>query len=125
MAMDEQPATLATHVTVGTGTDAEGVAMATCRCRRELPDRGAGAAQLPQEGEHRTGTRAVGLAARGAPLVVSAVQPPLLTPWRATARPARPAPGSATARQPYARRPPCAGRGRAAEDAPGHLARSR
>jgi hypothetical protein len=81
MAMDEQPTTLATHVTVGTSTDAEGVAMASCRCRRELPDLGVGAVELPQEGEHRPGTRAVGPAARGAPLVVSAVQSPPLTPW--------------------------------------------
>jgi hypothetical protein len=62
--------------------------MATCRCRRELPDLGAGAAGLPQQGEHRPGTRAVGLAARDAPLAVSAVESPLLTPWGP--RPGRP-----------------------------------
>src|SRR6266516_186752 len=100
MAMDEQPTTLATHASVGTGTDAEGLAMTTCRCRRELPDLDAGAVEVPPGGEHRPGTRAVGLAARGAPLVVSAVHSPLPTPWGATARPPRPAPGSATARRP-------------------------
>ena len=65
--MDEQPTTLATHVTVGTSTDAEGVAAATGRLRRELPDLDADAVELPQEGELPPGTRAVRLAPRGAP----------------------------------------------------------
>src|SRR6266487_4297609 len=51
--MEEQPTTLATRVARGPGTDAEGVAAATFRLRRELPGLGAGAARLPPAGEPR------------------------------------------------------------------------
>ncbi len=97
--MEEQPTTLATRVAVGPDTDAEGVAAATFRLRRELPGLGAGADELPQAGELPPGARAVELAAPGAPVVIVA-QSPLLTPLVAAARPTLPPPGPATARHP-------------------------
>jgi hypothetical protein len=99
--MEEQPTTLATRVAVGrdTDTDAEGVAAATFRLRRELPDLGVDAVELPQAGEFPPGARAVELAAPGAPVVIVA-QPQLLTPFggRGPADPA--SAGSTTARHP-------------------------
>jgi hypothetical protein len=90
--MEEQPTTLATRVAVGTDTDAEGVAAATLRLRRELLDLSVDAVELPQEGEPPPGTRAVELAAPGAP-VVSVAQSQQLTPLAAAARPTLPPPG--------------------------------
>ena len=97
--MEEQPTTLATRVAVGPDTDAEGVAAATLRLRRELPGLGAGAVELPQAGEFPPGARAVELAAPGAPVVIVAASQ-LLTPLVAAARPALPPPGSTAARHP-------------------------
>jgi hypothetical protein len=91
--MQQQPATLA--------TDAERVAAATFRLRHQRPGPGAGAAGLPPAGEPPPGTKAVELAAPGAPVVIAA-RSPLLTPFLAAARPALPPPGSATARHPSA-----------------------
>src|SRR6266566_4055216 len=65
----------------GPGTDAEGVAAATFRLRRELPGLGAVAARMPQAGEPPPGTRAVELAAPGAP-VVSVAGRRCLPLWR-------------------------------------------
>jgi hypothetical protein len=56
VAMEEQPPTLATHIAVE--TDAEGVAAATLRLRREFPDLDVGAVELPQAGDLPPGTRA-------------------------------------------------------------------
>jgi hypothetical protein len=95
VAMDEQPATLATPAAVGPGTDAEGVAAATLRFHRTSLDLAAGAAGLAQAGQPATGA-ADGEAddarhARGRPLAAAC-------PWALT-RPAPAPPGPATARR--------------------------
>ncbi len=78
--MEERPTTLATHVAVGPDTDAEGVATAALRLRREFLDLDVDAAELPLAGEPPPGPGAVELAALGAPVVIVA-QVQLLTLW--------------------------------------------
>jgi len=75
--MEEQPATLGIRVTVGPGADAEDVAEATLRLRRELLDLDVEAVELVPAGEPPPGSRAVDLAALGA-LVVTVAQSQLL-----------------------------------------------
>src|SRR6516225_3523739 len=53
--MEARPPALATHVAVGPGTDAAGVAAATLRRRREFAGLAAAAAGLTQAGEPRRG----------------------------------------------------------------------
>jgi hypothetical protein len=71
----------------GPGTDAEGVAAATFRLRRELLDLGAVAAGLPPAGDPPPGTRAVQLAAPGAPVVSVASRRCLPLWWPRRGRP--------------------------------------
>jgi hypothetical protein len=68
--MDEWPAMLAVHLVVGPESDAEEVAGATQRLRRELLDLDVEAVELARAGEPPPGTRAVEVMALGA-LVVS------------------------------------------------------
>jgi hypothetical protein len=83
--MEERPATLGIQVAVGPDTDAEEVAEATLRLRRELLDLDVEAVDPPQAGEPPPGTRAVELAALGA-LAVTLAQSQLLGPVVAAVR---------------------------------------
>ena len=75
--MEEQPATLSIQVTIRPDDDAEEIAEATLRLRRELLDLDVEAVELPRAGEPPPGTRAVELAALGA-LVVTVAKSQLL-----------------------------------------------
>jgi hypothetical protein len=77
--MDDQLTTLDVQVAVGPDGDAEEVAEATLRLRRELLDLEVEGVEPKVGGEPPPGTRAVELAALGA-LVVTVAQPELLTP---------------------------------------------
>jgi hypothetical protein len=83
--MQEQPATLGVHLTVGPEDDAEQVAEATLRLRRELLDLDVEAVELPPAGEPPPGSRAVELAALGA-LLVTVGRSQLLGPVVAAVR---------------------------------------
>jgi hypothetical protein len=96
--MEEQPITLATHVAVGTDTDAGGVAAAARRLRCEFP----GLDATPSRWHRKANSRREWgreLAAPGVPAVCVA-RSQLLTPLVATAQPTLLPPGSATARHP-------------------------
>jgi hypothetical protein len=67
--MQEQPVTLGIQLAIGPEQDAEQVAEATLRLRRELLDLDVEAVELPSAGEPPPGSRAVELAALGALLV--------------------------------------------------------
>jgi hypothetical protein len=67
--MQEQPVTLGIQLAIGPEQDAELVAEATLRLRRELLDLDVEAVELPSAGEPPPGSRAVELAALGALLV--------------------------------------------------------
>jgi hypothetical protein len=71
------PATLGVQLAVGPGADAEQVAAATLRLRRELLDLDVEAVELPRGGEPPPGSRGVELAALGA-LAVSFAQSQML-----------------------------------------------
>jgi hypothetical protein len=75
--MDDTPATLGIQLAVGPDDDAEEVANATLRLRRELLDLDVEAVEMPPAGEPPPGTRAVELAALGA-LVVTVAESQLL-----------------------------------------------
>lgn len=75
--MEQRPATLDIRVDVGPDADAEEIAEATLRLRRELLDLDVEAVELPSAGEPPPGTRAVELAAVGA-LVVTFAKSQLL-----------------------------------------------
>jgi hypothetical protein len=75
--MQERAAMLSIRVGVGPGGDAEEIAEATARLRRELLDLDVDAVELPSGGEPPPGTRAVDLASLGA-LVVTVAQSQLL-----------------------------------------------
>ena len=83
--MEEQPATLGIQVAVGPDDDAEQVAEATLRLRRELLDLDIDAVELPSGGEPPPGTRAVELAALGA-LAVTLAKSQMLGPVVAAVR---------------------------------------
>jgi hypothetical protein len=83
--MEEQPATVGIHVSVGPDAGAEGVAAATMRLRREFLDLDVETVEMPSAGEPPPGTRAVELAALGA-LVVTVAQSQLLAPLLAAVR---------------------------------------
>jgi hypothetical protein len=83
--MEERPATLGIQVAVGPDDDAEEVAEATLRLRRELLDLDVEAVELPSAGEPPPGTRAVELAALGA-LAVTFAKSQLLGSVVATIR---------------------------------------
>jgi hypothetical protein len=68
---------LAIHVAAGPGGDAEEVAQATMRLRRELLDLDVDAVEIPREGEPPPGSRAVDIAAVGT-LMVNIAEPQLL-----------------------------------------------
>jgi hypothetical protein len=67
--MQEQLVTLGIQLAIGPEQDAEQVAEATLRLRRELLDLDVEAVELPSAGEPPPGSRAVELAALGALLV--------------------------------------------------------
>jgi hypothetical protein len=75
--MDERPATLAVQLVVGPESDAEEVAEATQRLRRELLDLDVEAVGLERAGEPPPGTRAADVMALGA-LVVSVAKSQVL-----------------------------------------------
>jgi hypothetical protein len=75
--MEERPTTLSINLAVGPGGDAEEVAEATLRLRRELLELDVEAVEMPRAGEPPPGSRAVDLAALGT-LVVTVAQSPLL-----------------------------------------------
>jgi hypothetical protein len=75
--MDEHLATLGVQVAVGPDGDAEEVAQATSRLRRELLDLDVDAVLVPGAGEPPSGSRAVDVAALGA-LVVNVADSQLL-----------------------------------------------
>ena len=75
--MQPGPATVGVQLAVGPDDDAEQVAEATLRLRRELLDLDVEAVEVPSAGEPPPGTRAVELAALGA-LVVTVAQRRLL-----------------------------------------------
>jgi hypothetical protein len=77
--MEERAGTLGIQVNVGPDADAEEIAEATLRLRRELLDLDVEAVELPSAGEPPPGTRAVELAALGA-LVVTVAQSKMLAP---------------------------------------------
>jgi hypothetical protein len=83
--MEQRPATLGIHVAVGPGADAEEVAEATLKLRRELLELDVDAVELPAAGEAPPGTRAVELAALGA-LLVTVAKSQLLVPVVAAVR---------------------------------------
>jgi hypothetical protein len=67
--MDEQTSALGVQVVVGPDGDAEEIAEATLRLRRELLDLDLDAVEVPGSGEPPPGSRAVDVAALGALLV--------------------------------------------------------
>jgi len=83
--MDDQPAKLDIQLAVGPDDDAEQVAEATLRLRRELLDLDVDAVELPSGGEPPPGTRAVELAALGA-LAVTLAKSQMLGPVVAAVR---------------------------------------
>jgi hypothetical protein len=83
--MEERSATLGIQLAVGPDTDAEEVAEATLRLRRELLDLDVEAVELARAGEPPPGTRAVELAELGA-LLVTVAQSQLLGPVLAAVR---------------------------------------
>jgi hypothetical protein len=83
--MEERSATLGIQLAIGPDTDAEEVAEATLRLRRELLDLDVEAVELLRAGEPPPGTRAVELAALGA-LLVTVAQSQLLGPVLALVR---------------------------------------
>ena len=83
--MEERPATLGIQLAVGPDDDAEQVAEATLRLRRELLDLDVDAVELPSGGEPPPGTRAVELAALGA-LAVTLAKSQMLGPVVAAVR---------------------------------------
>jgi hypothetical protein len=83
--MQQGPATVGIQVAVGPDDDAEQVADATLRLRRELLELDVEAVEVPRAGEAPPGTRAVELAALGA-LVVTVAQSDLLGPIVAAVR---------------------------------------
>jgi hypothetical protein len=83
--MKARPGTLGIQVAVGPDADAEEVAEATLRLRRELLDLDIGSVEPARAGEPPPGTRAVEVAALGA-LVMTVAQSPLLTPVVAAVR---------------------------------------
>jgi hypothetical protein len=83
--MDARAATLGIQVAVGADADAEEVAEATLRLRRELLDLDVGSVEPARAGEPPPGTRGVEVAALGA-LVMTVAQSPLLTPVVAAVR---------------------------------------
>jgi hypothetical protein len=83
--MEERSATLGIQLAIGPDTDAEEVAEAALRLRRELLDLDVEAVEPPRGGEPPPGTRAVELAALGA-LAVTLSQSQLLTPVVAAVR---------------------------------------
>lgn len=103
VAMQEQPATLATPAAIGLGTDAGGAAAAAFRLCRGFLDLAAGASGLAQAGEPPPGLKAVELAAVGAPAVAAA--PARLLTRGATARPAAAFTGVSHRAAPQALRP--------------------
>jgi hypothetical protein len=86
VAMQEQPATLATPAAIGPGADAGGAAAAAFRLCRGFLDLAAGVSGLAQAGEPPPGLKAVELAAAGAAVVAAA--PTRLLTRGTTARPA-------------------------------------
>jgi hypothetical protein len=83
--MEERSATLGIQLAVGPDTDAEEVAEATLRLRRELLDLDVEAVELARAGEPPPGTRAVELTELGA-LLVTVAQSQLLGPVLAAVR---------------------------------------
>jgi hypothetical protein len=83
--MTKQPATVGIQVAVGPDGDAEEIAEATLRLRRELLNLDIEVVELPVAGEAPPGSRAVELAAVGA-LLVTVGQSPLLSPIVAVVR---------------------------------------
>ena len=83
--MEERPATLGIQVDLGLDADAEEVAEATLRLRRELLDLDVDSVDLPAGGQSPPGTRGVELAALGA-LLVSVTRSQPLAPVLAAIR---------------------------------------